>query len=140
MSDSISGAEDIMLGLGDFIFAISTIAYNKLQRSDAWRWAQQTRFGKNDALQITGRPNPTITIDGKINALFLDGCGIGLLTDLRALGNSGEPQQLVLGTGEVKGYWVIRELTETQNSFLKGGTPKSQDFSLTLEYYGASLD
>ncbi len=55
-----------MLGLGDFIFAISTVAYNKLQRSDAWRWAQQTRFGKNDALQITGRPNPTITIDGKI--------------------------------------------------------------------------
>ncbi|MHC8916625.1 phage tail protein [Escherichia coli] len=78
-----------MLGLGDFIFAISTVAYNKLQRSDAWRWAQQTRFGKNDALQITGRPNPTITIDGKINALFLDGCGVGLLTDLRALGKHG---------------------------------------------------
>ncbi|CDL46957.1 COG3499: Phage protein U [Escherichia coli ISC41] len=46
MSDAINGAEDIMLGLGDFIFAISTVAYNKLQRSDAWRWAQQTRFGK----------------------------------------------------------------------------------------------
>ncbi|MHC8762071.1 phage tail protein [Escherichia coli] len=35
---------------------------------------------------------------------------------------------------------MLRELTETQNSFLMGGTPKSQDFSLTLEYYGASLD
>lgn len=35
MSDAINGAEDIMLGLGDFIFAISTVAYNKLQRSDA---------------------------------------------------------------------------------------------------------
>lgn len=35
MSDAINGAEDIMLGTGDFIFAISTVAYNKLQRSDA---------------------------------------------------------------------------------------------------------
>ncbi len=88
-----------MLGVGDFIFAISTVAYNKLQRSDAWRWAQQTRFGKNDALQITGRPNPTITIDGKINALFLDGCGIGLLTDLRALGNWENPSNWCWGPG-----------------------------------------
>lgn len=116
MSDAINGAEDIMLGTGDFIFAISTVAYNKLQRSDAALGSANT-IRENDALQITGRPNPTITIDGKINALFLDGCGVGLLTDLRALGNTGEPQQLVLGTGEVKGYWVLRELTETQNSF-----------------------
>uniref|UniRef100_UPI001FCD6EEF phage tail protein n=1 Tax=Escherichia coli TaxID=562 RepID=UPI001FCD6EEF len=90
MMDAINGAENIMIGLGDFIVAISTVAYNKRQRSDAWRWAQQTRFGKSDALQITGRPNPTITSDGKINALFRDGCGVGLLTDWRALGNTGE--------------------------------------------------
>ncbi|MEB5674121.1 phage tail protein [Escherichia coli] len=136
----MNDAQDIMLGLGDFIFAISTVAYNKLQRSDSWRWAEQTRFRKNDALQMTGRPNPTITIDGKINALFLDGCGIGLLSDLRALGNEGNPQQLVLGTGKVMGYWVIKDLNETQNSFFMGGTPKTQDFTLTLQYYGTSLD
>ncbi|MCP9660866.1 phage tail protein [Escherichia fergusonii] len=131
--------KDIMLGIGDFVFSISTVAYNKLQRSDGWRWAEQTRFRKNDALQVTGRPNPTITIEGEINALFLGGCGIGLLSDLRSLGNQGKPQQLVLGTGRVMGYWVITELTETQSAFFMGGTPKKQSFTLNLKYYGSSI-
>lgn len=135
----MNDTQDIMLGLGDFIFAISTVAYNQLQRTDEWRWAEQARFLKNDALQVTGRPNPIITITGKANALFMDGASIGIISELRQLGNTGKPQQLVLGTGKVMGYWVMTGLDETQTSFFMGGTPKAQEFTLRLKYYGSSL-
>lgn len=78
------GSSDVMMGIGEsFIFCISTVAYNSLQRSDEWRWVEQTRFGKNDALQYTGRPNPTITLSGKTHALFFDGAGVGQIELLR---------------------------------------------------------
>lgn len=94
---------------------------------------------KNDALQYTGRPNPTITLAGKTHALFLDGAGVGQIELLRQLGNTYEPQQLVMGTGEVMGYWTITALSENQTSFLAKGAPKVQEFSLSLKYYGDTL-
>ncbi|WP_254909324.1 phage tail protein [Salmonella enterica] len=140
MTTSNGDNQEIMMGIGEsFIFSISTVAYSQLQRSDEWRWAEQTRFGQNDALQLTGRPNPEITVTGKIHALFMDGCGIGQLDKLRSLGNAGDPQQMVMGTGEVMGYWVIKALNDNQTKFLTGGAPKSQDFTLKLTYYGESL-
>ncbi|MEB5748651.1 phage tail protein [Leclercia adecarboxylata] len=138
MTDDVSS--DVMMGLGEtFIFSISTVAYSNLQRSDEWRWVEQTRFGKNDALQYTGRPNPIITLAGKTHAYFMDGVGIGQIELLRQLGNNYTPLQLVTGAGEVMGYWVILTLTETQSSFLMKGAPKEQEFSLTLKYYGDRL-
>jgi len=131
---------DVMMGLGEtFIFSISTVAYSSLQRSDEWRWVEQTRFGKNDALQCTGRPNPIITLAGKTHAYFMDGVGIGQIELLRQLGDDFTPLQLVTGTGEVLGYWVIMTLTENQTAFLMKGAPKVQEFSLTLKYYGERL-
>lgn len=138
MTDDVSS--DVMMGLGEtFIFSISTVAYSNLQRSDEWRWVEQTRFGKNDALQYTGRPNPVITLAGKTHAYFMDGVGIGQIELLRQLGNNYAPLQLVTGAGEVMGYWSITALTESQTSFLMKGAPKQQEFSLTLKYYGDRL-
>lgn len=140
MTTGTENAQDVMMGIGEsFVFSISTSAYNQLQRSEEWRWAEQARFGQNDALQLTGRPNPTITVTGKIHALFMDGCGLGQLDKLRALGNSGNPQQVVMGTGEVLGFWAITALTDNQSKFLTGGAPKVQDFTLTLKYYAETL-
>lgn len=131
---------DVMMGLGEtFIFSISTVAYSSLQRSDEWRWVEQTRFGKNDALQYTGRPNPTITLAGKTHAYFMDGTGNGQIELLRQLGDGFTPLQLVMGTGEVMGFWVITALTENQTSFLIKGTPKVQEFSLSLKYYSDTI-
>ncbi|MNC03999.1 Phage P2 GpU [compost metagenome] len=134
------GSSDVMMGLGEtFIFSISTVAYSSLQRSDEWRWVEQARFGKNDALQTTGRPNPVITLAGKTHALFMDGAGVGQIELLRQLGDACAPLQLVMGTGEVMGYWAITALTEGQTAFLMKGVPKAQDFTLTLKYYGVTL-
>ncbi len=138
MTDDVSS--DVMMGLGEtFIFSISTVAYSNLQRSDEWRWVEQTRFGKNDALQTTGRPNPVITLAGKTHAYFMDGVGIGQIELLRQLGDAYTPLQLVTGSGEVLGYWAITALTEAQTSFLMKGAPKQQEFTLTLKYYGDRL-
>lgn len=129
------------MGIGEtFIFAISASAYSQLERSDEWRWVEQARFSQNDALQITGRPNPTINLTGKIHALFMDGCGIGQLDKLRALANLGMPQQIVMGTGEVMGFWAITALNDNQSKFLSGGAPKVQEFRLSLKYYGETLN
>ncbi|EOH6512192.1 phage tail protein [Salmonella enterica] len=141
MMTGTENAQDVMMGIGEsFVFSISTSAYNQLQRSEEWRWAEQARFGQNDALQLTGRPNPTIMVTGKIHALFMDGCGLGQLDKLRSLGNTGDPQQVVLGTGEVLGFWAITALTDNQTSFLIGGAPKTQEFTLTLKYYGETIN
>ncbi|MEB8638666.1 phage tail protein [Cronobacter muytjensii] len=134
-----SNEQQVMLGLGDFVFSISTAAFDQLTRSDEWRWAEQARFSKNDALHYTGRPNPTITLTGKTHLFFLDGAQYGQVDKLRELGNSLTPQLLVTGRGEVLGYWSITNLSDDRTSFISQGVTKAQNFTLTLKYYGETL-
>lgn len=139
MSSETDNEQQVMMALGDFIFSISTLAYDQLTITDEWRWAEQPRIGKNDALQYTGRPNPTISLNGKTHLYFLDGVQYGQLDKLRERGSVLTPQQLVTGRGDVKGYWVITNLTDNQTAFISQGTVKVQNFTLTLKYYGDTL-
>ncbi len=64
-----SGMQDMttqlppLLMWGDFIFQLSTLAYNKLTLSEGWNWASQSRFGRTDTLQYTGKKAPTLRFD-----------------------------------------------------------------------------
>ena len=121
----------MMLSLGMFVFSLSTLAYQALQRQTNWRHASNSRVGAPPALQFVGRGDDTITLPGIIlpelagSVLSLDA--------LRLMANTGKAWPMVEGTGRIYGLWVIESLSETKTVFFKDGTPRRIEFTLTLK-------
>lgn len=127
-------AELVMMRLGSFTFGINTAAYDQLQRSAQYRWPTQQRFMNDDAIQYTGRGEETISLSGVILPHFRG--GTGQLNRLRSLAETGQPQILISGLGEIMGNWVIEEVGETQEAFAAAGISRRQTFSLKLRRFG----
>ena len=121
----------MMLSLGMFVFSLSTLAYQELQRQTNGRHASNSRVGAPPALQFVGRGDDTITLPGIIlpelagSALSLDA--------LRLMANTGKAWPMVEGTGRIYGLWVIESLSETKTVFFRDGTPRRIEFTLTLK-------
>ena len=125
---------DVMMGLGNYRFSLSTAAYQELKRTNPYRWSAQNRIGQRPALQYIGPGQETIELSGDIYPLYKG--GIGQLDKMRVLAGTGQPQILVDGLGNIWGKWCIEEIQETQTIFLPGGIPKKQSFTLRLSHYG----
>ena len=140
---------------GGFVFQLSTMAYSKLTIQDSWNWVAQARFGKEDKLQYTGKKRPTIKFDCEIYAHFINQSLLtiemkkhGLINEvaidpvetLRLQANTRTPLMLVTGAGKVMGFWVLTDLTQTIDSFKPNSTPKHQIVSMTMQFYGFTLD
>jgi hypothetical protein len=125
---------DVMMGLGNYRFSLSTAAYQDLKRTNPYRWSAQNRIGQRPALQYIGPGQETIELSGDIYPLYKG--GIGQLDKMRVLAGTGQPQILVDGLGNIWGKWCIEEIQETQTTFLPGGIPKKQSFTLRLSHYG----
>lgn len=123
----------VMMQLGSYQFSINTAAYQSLQRSTDYRWAQQETYGALPTLQHTGPGTESITLQGVIFGEFKG--GTGQPEALRRLAAQGLPQQMVSGEGDVMGLWVIEKVTETQSIFAVAGLPRQQEFSLQLKRY-----
>ncbi|MDL1992995.1 phage tail protein [Vibrio parahaemolyticus] len=128
----------VMLSLGGFKFNIDSAAYNELIRTWQWRWNSQSRIGQSDLLQYTGKAPVKITLNGQIATTFRD-VGTHQIEKLADMGNEYKPQLLVSGLGDVMGYWVMTDLSETNTKFIKGGLPRRQSFTLELSFYGDDL-
>ncbi|MBJ2247449.1 phage tail protein [Pseudomonas haemolytica] len=121
----------MMLSLGMFVFSLSTLAYQELQRQTNWRHASNSRVGAPPALQFVGRGDDTITLPGIIlpelagSVLSLDA--------LRLMANTGKAWPMVEGTGRIYGLWVIESLSETKTVFFRDGTPRRIEFTVTLK-------
>ena len=121
----------MMHSLGMFVFSLSTLAYQELQRQTNWRHASNSRVGAPPALQFVGRGDDTITLPGIIlpelagSVLSLDA--------LRLMANTGKAWPMVEGTGRIYGLWVIESLSETKTVFFRDGTPRRIEFTLTLK-------
>ena len=121
----------MMLSLGMFVFSLSTLAYQELQRQTNWRHASNSRVGAPPALQFVGRGDDTIALPGIIlpelagSVLSLDA--------LRLMANTGKAWPMVEGTGRIYGLWVIESLSETKTVFFRDGTPQRIEFTLTLK-------
>jgi len=120
----------VMLQLGSFQFGVTTAAYQELKRSTEWRWPAQDQFGRLAALQFVGPGNDTITLPGVIYPEWRG--GLSQLEALRALGNTGEPQTMLDGRGNLLGRWVIERVDEGQQVFAAAGVPRRQEFTLQL--------
>ncbi|MGU9822007.1 phage tail protein [Pseudomonas sp. FP597] len=121
----------MMLSLGMFVFSLSTLAYQELQRQTNWRHASNSRVGAAPALQFVGRGDDTITLPG---ILLPELAGSILSLDaLRLMANTGKAWPMVEGTGRIYGLWVIESLSETKTLFFRDGTPRRIEFTLNLK-------
>ncbi|MGE6982863.1 phage tail protein [Kluyvera intermedia] len=138
-SEAARGAEQarVMLMLGDFAFSVDTTAYNQLTREASWRWSEQERIGKQDLLQYTGKSGRTVRLEGQAHAFFRK--GVEAVNDLYDLADLAAPQQLVSGVGDVLGWWVVTEFTDTTSRFLPGGGHRNKNWTMTLKHYADDI-
>ena len=121
----------MMLALGMFVFSLSTLAYQELQRQTEWRHPSSSRIGAAPARQFIGRGDDSITLPG---ILFPELAGTTLSLDaLRLMANTGKAWPMVEGSGRIYGLWVIESLSETRTLFFRDGTPRRIEFSLSLK-------
>lgn len=136
-TEGSSAAPRVMMMLGDFAFSIDTTAYNQIAREASWRWSEQERIGKQDVLHYTGKTARTVKFDGESHAMFRN--GVGSVDDLYDLADQAKPQQLVSGTGDVLGWWVIADFNDSVTRFLPGGGFRNKTWSMTIKHYGDEL-
>lgn len=128
----------VMMMLGDFAFSIDTTAYHQLSRESAWNWSEQARIGRQSLLQYTGKSGRTVRLEGQSHA-FLGKEGVDAVARLYTLAEQTEPLQLVSGEGDILGWWVILDLSESTNRFLPGGGHRNKTWSMTLKHYADDL-
>ena len=127
-------AEQVLLALGPFRFALSTAAYQTLRRTAEYRWPAQERFGRAPARQFVGAGGETLELDGVIYPHHAG--GLAQLPRLRELAGRGEPLRLTDGLGVAWGRWVIERVDETTSVFFADGAPRKVEFRLGLARYG----
>jgi len=123
-----------MMALGVFRFSLPTAAYQQLQRTTEYKWAEHERAGASPLLQFTGEASDTITLNGTIYPGFRG--GTGQIAQLRLMAGLGLPLPLISGTGNFFGLWCVSSIDEQQTVFWDNGTFRKQDFALTLKKYG----
>src|SRR6185437_2050497 len=128
-----SGNAPVLLMLGGFKFSLNTAVFQEMRRLTSWRWPAQERMGLLDALQNTGPGEDTITLPGVIYPDFKGGSG--QLDDLRAIGAGKKPVRLIAAGGRILGLWVIQSVEEVGSNFKADGTPRKQEFTVTIKKY-----
>lgn len=120
----------MMMALGQFVFAVSTVAYQQLQRSTSWRHATQSRIGERPSSQFLGEGDDTISLSGTLMPEFTG--GRFYMAYLRIMANSGQAFPMAEGTGKLYGFWVIESIEETSSTFMRDGIEQQIDFTLKL--------
>lgn len=129
-----AGNAPTMLMLGGFKFSLNTAVFQEMERRTSFRWPAQERPGQYDALQFTGPGDDRITLPGVI---YPDWRGdAGQLDELRALASEGRPLQLITAAGDILGEWVIDAVDERASVFKPDGSPRRQEFSVSLRKFG----
>ncbi|QNM96401.1 phage tail protein [Chitinimonas koreensis] len=119
-----------MLALGFFVFTLSTVPYQQLERHLAWRHASTSRVGVRPARQFLGPDDETLTLSGVL-APEITG-GDESLDNLRSMADEGKAWPLVGLTGELYGLFVVQSLNTTHDHFLPDGSARRIEFTLTL--------
>lgn len=121
---------DVMVMLGQFQFGLDTAAFQELNRNTEWRWPAQDVFDGRPVVQFTGWGEDTISLPGIIYPEYWG--GTAQLDALRALGDTGQPQMLLDGRGNVLGLWVVTGVQERGSVFAQGGVARRQEFTVSL--------
>lgn len=120
----------MMMAFGQFVFSLSTLAYQDLQRETSWRHPSNSRVGARPARQFVGPGEETMKLSGLLLPNFAG--EVSSLDELRAMGAEGSAWPLVDGTGIVYGQFVIESLSETRTLFYSDGSARRIEFQLHL--------
>lgn len=121
----------MMMALGQFVFSLSTLAYQEFQRQTDWRHGSTSRIGARPARQFLGAGDDSITLPGVLLPELTG--GRPSLDEIREMADTGKAWVLVEGTGRIYGLWVIESLSETHSLFFADGTARRIEFSLVLK-------
>lgn len=127
-----------MLALGDYRFSVPTAAWDRLSRTDSFRWATLDRLARRPAQQFIGLGTVKIEIAGRIYPHYRG--GLHQVDLMRAEAGAGEPLMLVDGIGNVWGQFVILSIAEDSAKPTSYGAPRRIEFRLELESYGEDED
>lgn len=120
----------MLMSLDQFVFGMTTLAHQELQRQTQWRHASNARVGARNARQFTGPGDDTITLSG---VLMPEISGtLDSLDKLRAMGDQGQAYALVDGEGAVYGAYLIESIQQTGSYLQANGRPRKVEFSITL--------
>jgi phage protein U len=119
-----------LMALGMFLFEIGTLPFEELQRKTDWRHARSARVGARDATQFVGPGDETISLSGAVYTELSH--GRVSLDELRRIGDTGEANPLLDGTGTIYGNYVITALDERHAYLMADGTPRRIDFGIDL--------
>lgn len=118
-----------LMALGDFVFELSTLVYQQIERSNTWRHPGSEPVGAPPVYQYTGQGAQTLSFSGVIYKEFSN---LKALDTLREMADTGQVYVLVSATGKVFGFYVIDDLSETQSYFDANGEPLRVEFTLKL--------
>lgn len=124
----------MLLSLGSFKFAVDSAAYDELDRSASYPWSKVERLGGTPQLQAIGKEHRTVSIKGTVFPTY-NNVGKDQIEMLRELAAKMEPLQMVSGDGTVLGKWVILDISENETAHFEDGTPRKQEFSMSLERF-----
>lgn len=120
----------MMMCLGQFVFSLSTLAYQDFQRQTQWRHPSNSRVGARPARQYAGPGDDNITLQGLL-APELTG-SVDSLDKLREMADTGAAWPLVEGTGRVYGLYAIEQLSEGKTLFFQDGASRRIEFTINL--------
>ncbi len=121
----------MMMSLGMFVFGLTTLAYQDMQRQTSWRHPGNSRVGTRAGLQYVGPGDDSITLSGVLVPELMGQASA--LLELRKMADSGNAWALVSGTGEVFGAFVIENINETGTRHMDNGRARRIEFQLQLK-------
>lgn len=120
----------MLMSLEQFVFSLTTVAHQELQRQTQWRHAKNSRVNARPGTQYVGPGEDTITLTGAVLPEL--GHSLEYLEELRSMGDRGQGYVLVDGAGYVYGTYVIENLSTTASYIRANGVPRKVQFSLSL--------
>lgn len=120
----------MMMTLGQFVFGLSTLAFDEMQRQLAWRHAENPRVLAPPGVQFLGPEAEKITLTG-MQAPELG--QRGALDTLSDMASKGAAYALIDGTGTSYGAFVIESIQQTGSKFIAEGLPRKTVFTVQLK-------
>ena len=120
----------MLMALGDFVFSIDTVLFDRLQRKRSWRHPTNDRVGARPASQYAGPGEDTISLGGLLAPGQLG--AFDALEKLAEMAGTGRAFPFLNGEGDVYGAYVIIDLDESKRNFMVDGQPLAVDFTLNL--------
>lgn len=121
----------MMMTLGLYIFKLSTLPYQSVNRTVNYNWAQNNRVGLRPASQFLGVEKESMVLTGQLMTDVTG--GQSSLTALQLMADSGRAWPLIEGTGIIYGMFIIETINNVSSQLLSNGRARDITFTITLK-------